>query len=339
MKKPFDLLPDGRQAYMYTLKSDVLTAHITDFGATIHRLYVPDREGNPADVVLGFDTTADYKASTTFFGTVVGRGANRTGKARFTLNGTTYELGKCDGQNNLHCGPDFYKDRLWQVEAVSESSITMRLDSPDGDQGFPGNATIRVTYTLEGDTLHMIYDGICDQDTVMNLTNHSYFNLAGHDHPEKAMEQVLMMPARHYTVTDPENIPTGELRSVEGTPMDFRTPKAIGRDIGMDYDSLNMAGGYDHNFEVWCNPCAVVSHPASGRVMEVTTDRVGVQFYAGNFLEGETGKDGVSYLHRGGICLETQFYPDAINHPDWVQPVLKADTPFHSQTSYRFYTA
>jgi len=331
MKMPF-----GDNATMYILSDGVITAHITDFGATIHRLYVPDRDGKLADVALGFEKPQDYVKSTTFFGTVIGRGANRTKLGKFTLNGKEYQLGINDGKNNLHCGPDYYKDRLWTVEQVSENSIHFSLLSPDGDQGFPRNAQIHVTYTVKNGALEIVYDAICDQDTVFNLTNHNYFNLCGHQYPEKAMSQVLMMPARHFTPDDAENIPTGELRDVENTPMDFRTPKPIGRDIGQDYDALRLQNGYDHNFEVWCDPCAVLSDPASGRVMTVTTDCCGVQFYSGNFLQGEKGKDGVHYCFRGGICLETQFYPNAVNEPQWKQPVTKAGQRFHSQTTYAF---
>ena len=331
MKQPF-----GSSATMYILTDGIITAHITDYGATIHRLYVPDAAGNLEDVVLGFEKQEDYKASTTFFGTVIGRGANRTKNGQFTLNGKQYQLGVNDGKNNLHCGPDYYKDRLWNVQSVTDNSIVFSLNSPDGDQGFPGNAQIQVTYTLKDGALHIVYDAICDQDTVFNLTNHSYFNLCGHQYPERAMEQVLMMPARHFTPDDAQNIPTGEKRSVEGTPMDFRTPKAIGAEIAMDYDALKLQNGYDHNFEVWCDPCAVLSDPVSGRTMTVTTDCIGVQFYSGNFLKGELGKDGVHYCFRGGICLETQFYPDAMNKADWVKPVTKAGVPYHSETVYAF---
>ena len=336
MQQPFGKMPDGRQATMYILTDGVITVHITDFGATVHRIYVPDRNGKLEDINLGFDTLVEYQKSTTFFGTVVGRGANRTKDGRFTLNGKEYQMGINDGKNNLHCGPDFYKDRLWTVESATENTLVLSLESPDGDQGFPGNATIKVTYTVKNQGLYITYDAICDQDTLFNLTNHSYFNLAGHQYPEKAMDQVLMMPARHFTPDDAENIPTGEKRSVDGSPMDFRTPKAIGRDIGMDYDALKLQNGYDHNFEVWCNPCAVLTDPASGRRMEVITDRCGVQFYSGNFLMGEKGKDGASYCFRGGICLETQFYPNAINVPYWEQPITRAGEPFHSETAYIF---
>ena len=326
----------GDKATMYILTDGKITAHITDFGATIVRLYAPDAKGNLSDVVLGFDKPEDYAASGTFFGTVVGRNANRTKEGRFVLNGKTYQLGMNDGPNNLHSGPDYYKNRLWTVEEVTDSSIRFMLESPDGDQGFPGNAVIRVTYTLTEGALHIAYDAICDQDTVFNLTNHTYFNLAGHDHPEKAMGQLLMLPARHFTPDDAQSIPTGELREVNGSPFDFRTAKPIGRDINEEYDALQLQGGYDHNFEVWCDPAAVLQDPESGRTMTVTTDCCGVQFYSGNFLRGEIGKDGVSYCYRGGICLETQFYPNALNTPEWKQPITKAGERYHSETVYSF---
>lgn len=331
MKMPF-----GSNATMYVLTDGVITAHITDYGATVHRLYVPDAKGQLEDVVLGFADPAGYAASTTFFGTVVGRNANRTKDGRFTLNGKEYQMGINNGPNNLHSGPDFFKDRLWTVEEVTDSSIRFMLASPDGDQGFPGNAVIRVTYVVKDGALGIIYDADCDQDTVFNLTNHSYFNLRGHQHPEGAMEQLLMLPARHFTPDDAQSIPTGELRDLAGTPMDFRTAKPIGRDINQAYDALELQGGYDHNFEVWCNPCAVLSDPVSGRVMEVTTDCCGVQFYSGNFLQGEAGKDGVTYPYRSGICLETQFYPNCLNNPQWKQPIVKAGEHYHSETVYQF---
>ena len=326
----------GENATLFILTDGVITAHITDLGATIQRLYVPDRNGKLEDVALGFDTAEEYRKYNTFFGTVIGRGANRTKCGKFTINGKEYQLGLNDGNNNLHCGPDFYKDRLWKVEDYSENSVHFSLYSPDGDQGFPGNAQIHVTYTVKNGALEIAYDAVCDQDTLFNLTNHNYFNLCGHQYPEKAMSQVLMMPARHFTPDDAENIPTGELRSVEGTPMDFRTPKVIGRDIGMDYDALKLQNGYDHNFEVWCDPCAVLSDPESGRVMTVTTDCCGVQFYSGNFLAGDPGKDGANYCFRGAVCLETQFYPNAINEPSWKQPVTKAGEHFQTKTTYAF---
>ena len=334
--KPFGVLPTGEQAHLYTIRCGNMEAAITDYGAILVSLMVPDQNGKLDDVVLGFDDAAGYAACTTYLGATVGRNSNRIGKAQFTLNGKTYQLEGNDNGNNLH-GGDCYCFRMWKLEEHTESSVTLSLMSPNGDQGFPGNAQIKVTYALEvPGTLHITYDGVCDADTVFNMTNHSYFNLAGQANVDKAMDQVLMLPARTYTVADAQSIPTGEMRSVEGTPMDFRTPKAIGRDINENYEALNLQGGYDHNFEVFCNPCAILSDPVSGRKMSVVTDCPGIQFYAGNFLGKDVGKAGILYTKRSGICLETQYYPDAVNRPEWVQPIFKAGERYHSETKYIF---
>lgn len=336
-KKPFGCLPTGEQATLYTIACGQLKAEISDYGGLLVRLWVPDQEGKVEDVVLGYDNAADYAASTVYLGATVGRNANRIGKARFQLGEKTYTLEKNDNGNNLHSG-DSYCFRMWTLEKHTEDTLVLSLVSPNGDQGFPGTARIRLTYALEHPgTLRIAYDAVCDQDTVFNLTNHSYFNLSGHGNTEKAMDQVLSMSARVYTVADAESIPTGEMRSVEGTPMDFRTPKPIGRDIDADYEALRLQGGYDHNYEVFCNPCAILSDPVSGRKMSVVTDCPGVQFYAGNFLTGEAGKDGAVYCRRSGICLETQYYPDAVNNPQWAQPVVKAGEAYHSETKYIFH--
>ena len=336
MQKDFGMMPDGRIISLYTLSCGALTAQVTDLGATLVRLWVPDRNGNRADVVLGFDRPEDYVRSGTFFGATVGRNANRVKKAAFTLNGKTYALGINDRENNLHSGPDFYKDRLWQTVSGSENSVTFRLKSPSGDQGFPGNAMISVTYTLRHDSLRIDYQAVSDQDTVFNLTNHSYFNLAGHDHPELAMEQTLILPGRFYLPADEKSIPTGECKEVAGTPMDFRTPKAIGAEIGSDYPALQLQNGYDHCFEVFTDPCAILCDPASGRTMAVTTDCPGIHLYTGNFVE-ENGKDGAKYPRRSGVCFETQYYPDSMNQPQWPQPITPAQTPYRSTTTFRFH--
>ena len=338
MRETFGVLPNGKTASLYTITSGDITAVVTDLGATLVKLLVPGRDGKVADMVLGFDTTEKYLTYPGFLGAVVGRNSNRIGGAAFSLNGKRYQLQPNDkGKNSLHSGPDFYKLRLWNVTEVTENAVTFSLESPDGDQGFPGNAQIRVTYTLEkGNTLRITYSGICDRDTVFNMTNHSYFNMAGHDKTDKAMEQILTMPARFFTPSDAESIPTGEKRSVEGTAMDFRTPKAIGRDIELDEEPLRLQGGYDHNFEVFANPCAILSDPESGRTMAVHTDCPGMQLYSGNYLRGDTGKDGVVYSRRSGVCLETQFYPNALNYPQWPQPIVAAGEPYHSETSFVF---
>ena len=337
MQQPFGILPDGQQATLYTITRGNMTARITDYGATLVSLLVPDPQGNLADVVLGFDDCNGYRTGDGYLGATVGRNANRVGGAKFLLNGKPVQLEVNDNRNNLHSGSECYCFRLWKLVKHEASAVTFSLHSRNGDQGFPGNAQIAVRYTLEpGGVLHITYDAISDMDTVFNLTNHSYFNLAGHDKPELALDQILTMPARFFNADDSENIPTGELRSVAGTPMDFRVPKPIGRDIEQDYDALQLQGGYDHNFEVFTDPCAILTDPVSGRTMAVSTDCPGIQFYSGNFLPGETGKDGVVYSRRGGIALETQFYPDSVNQPEWPQPFVKAGVPYHSETKYIF---
>ena len=339
MKKFFATRADGKPAYLYTITGGDLTAEISDHGATLHKLLVPDARGNLADVILGFDHPDDYTASTTFSGAPVGRFTNRIAGGAFMLNGKKITL-ECNdnGVNYLHGGYAPYKNRLWQVIDHTANSITFRLESPHGDQGFPGNAMIKVTYRLEpNNTLKIAYDAVSDRDTVFNMTNHSLFNMAGHDHPEKAMGQVLTMPARIFTPCDEYSIPTGEERSVEGTPMDFRIPKPIGQDLQQDYECLNLQHGYDHNFEVFCNPCAILTDPESGRSMAIITDCPGLHFYGGNYLTGEKGKDGVSYCYRGGVALETQFYPDCVNKPQWKQPFTRAGEHYRSVTCYKFF--
>ena len=336
MQKVFGIMADGRESSLYTISCGHLTAEITDLGATLVRLWVPDRDGNREDVVLGFDSPQAYIQNGTFFGATVGRNANRVKNAAFVLGSKTYSLGVNENENNLHSGPDHYKDRLWQVVRHKQDSIKLRLESPNGDQGFPGNATVSVTYTLKADRLRIDFDGICDRDTVFNLCNHSYFNLAGHRQPERAMEQKLILPGRFFVPADEKGIPTGQLRDVAGTPMDFRAPKAIGADIGSDYDALRLQKGYDHTFEVYTDPCAILSDPVSGRVMAVSTDCPGVHLYTGNYLAGETGKNGVTYSHRAGICLETQYYPDSVNNPQWPQPITRAGERYHSTTQFVF---
>jgi len=336
VKENFGLLPAGEQASLYTISCGKLTAAVTDLGATLVKLLVPDSNGNVADVVLGCDDASGYFSGSSFLGATVGRNANRVKNACFILNNKTVSLGVNDNCNNLHSGPCGTNLRLWNVDSHTEDAITFSLVSPHGDQGFPGNAVMKVTYRLEHDgSLAIIYDAVSDRDTVFNMTNHSYFNLAGHDHPEKAMEQLLTIPGRFFNPDDAQNIPTGELRNVESTPFDFRTPKPIGRDIGADYEPLHLQGGYDHNFEVFCSPCAILHDPESGRTMTVSTDCPGIQLYAGNYLD-DKGKDGVYYSKRSGVALETQFYPDSVNHPEWPQPFVKAGEPYHSETRYRF---
>ena len=338
MKASFGYLPSGEETYLYTISCGGITASVTDYGASLVRLLVPDASGNLADIGLGYDDCNGYRTGNgAFLGATVGRNANRVKGASFQINGITYCMTPNEKGNNLHSGPDSYNLRLWKLLSHTEDTVVFQLNSPHGDQGFPGNATIRVTYSLDANGgLHIIYDGLCDRDTVFNMTNHSYFNLAGHEQTDRAMEQLLTIPGRWFNPDDAENIPTGEQRPVAGTPFDFRSPKPIGQDIGADYEPLHLQGGYDHNWEVFCSPCAYLEDPVSGRKMSVSTDCPGIQFYAGNFLN-EQGKGGVSYTKRTGIALETQFAPDSIHHPEWPQPITQAGEPYHSETVYRFY--
>lgn len=330
MEQFFGRLPSGQTASLYTISGGRLTASITNYGAALVSL-----TADGVDVVLGYDDVNGYAQNEGFLGAVVGRNANRIGSSQFPLNGRIVRLTPNEGGNNLHSGPEPFSTRFWNVESVSESSIRLGLESPDGDQGFPGNASIAVTYTIENDALTIAYDAVSDRDTVFNFTNHAYFNLAGENRPEKAMEQLLTVNADAFNPDDAENIPTGEVRSVEGTPFDFRTPKPLGRDIGADYEPLHLQGGYDHNFVLSGSPCAVLTDPGSGRTMTVTTDCPGIQIYTANFLD-VVGKKGLPYPKRSGICLETQFAPDSVNHPEWPQPFVKAGEKYRSVTKFQF---
>ena len=335
MKEYFGTLPTGEIASLYTISCGKLAARISDLGATVVNFWVPDRNGAADDIVLGYESPADYLAGTAYLGATIGRTANRIRNGSFVMNNKTWSMPANEGPHNLHSGPNGYDSRIWQVKSHTAESITLALYSPDGDQGLPGNAEIQVQYTLTQDALRIRYEAVSDKDTIFNLTNHSYFNLAGHQNPHRAMEQTLSMPARFFNPDDAANIPTGELRSVAGTPMDFRTPKPLGRDIGADYDALHLQGGYDHNYEVFCNPCATLHDPVSGRTMVVITDCPGIQLYTANFTD-TTGKNGVHYGRGSGVCLETQFYPDSVNHPEWPQPFVKAGQIYKSETVYRF---
>lgn len=330
------------EATLYTFENkNGMIMEVSDFGATLCSLIVPDKEGNPCDVVLGYDNPGGYMGpSGTGFGATIGRNGNRIGKAQFTLNGKTYQLDKNNNGNNLHSGLDYYHYRMWTVKETTEDSITFSLYSLNGDQGYPGNFDVDVTYTLTGDNeLRIDYNGIPDQDTIINMTNHSYFNLNGHA-SGNVLEQEVWVDADAFTPTDIELIPTGEIRSVEGTPMDFRVKKPIGRDIEEDYEALKFGGGYDHN---WClnnngkfAKVIEMSAKESGITMEVYTDLPGVQIYSGNFLREELGKDGIVYKHRQAICFETQNYPDAINHENFPNVVCKAGEVYRTTTIYKF---
>ena len=340
----FGTTEDGREAHLYLLENQKgLRAYVSDYGASLVRLFVPDRDGNMTDVVLGYDDASGYEKGDAGIGATVGRNANRIGGASVEINGVTYELVKNDsGKNNLHSGPDVYQKRIWKVEDRADNRITFLLHSPDGDQGYPGALDMRVTYRLDDENaLSIHYEAAPDQDTVINMTNHSYFNLNGHN-SGSVLEHKVWLNADSFTPADAESIPTGEIRSVAGTPMDFRTAKEIRKEIDADYEPLRFGGGYDHNWVLKNNgrfaKVAEVTSEKSGIRMEVYTDLPGVQMYTANFLDHEPGKDGAFYEKRSAVCLETQYYPDAIHHDNFPSPVCRKGMKYDSRTAYRFLT-
>ena len=341
IKEVFGHDSHGEKVYSYTVTNEHGTRmRVIEIGAALQSLEVADRDGNFADVVLGFDNVAAYEVNGCFFGSFIGRHGNRIGDAKFELNGTTYELEKNDGKNNLHGGTPGYNKVMYQAE-TGENSVTFSRVSPDMEQGYPGNLEISVTYTLTDDNeLKLDYKAKSDKDTLCNVTNHSYFNLKGHNGGDITDHEVWIQ-ANGFTETTDDLIPTGKIIDVTGTPMDFRTKKAISKDIGADYEPLILAGGYDHNFALdkktkGVEKVAEVSESTSGRTMEVYTDLPGVQFYAGNFIDPQTGKDGASYGKRCALCLETQYFPNSINIPSFLQPVVEAGEAYHSVTIYKF---
>ncbi len=339
--KQFGTTENGRKARLYTMKNDAgTTVSVTDYGAALVNVIVKGQDGIPLDVVLGYDDAAGYERGGASIGATVGRSANRIGGAQIKIGGKTYSLGKNDNGNNLHSGPDYYNKRLWEVAENGDDHVTFLLHSPDGDQGYPGALDMYVTYSLEEDNMLTIhYEAAPDQDTVINMTNHSYFNLNGHD-SGSVLDHTVMLAADAFTPADEESIPTGEIRPVEGTPMDFRTAKKLGEEIGADYEPLRFGGGYDHNWvlknENGFDKVAEVTADRSGIRMEVWTDLPGVQMYTANFLDNEPGKDGAVYESRSAVCLETQYYPDAIHHDNFPGPVCRRGEKYDTRTAYRF---
>lgn len=337
----FGEVKDGRKAKAYTLTNDAgMSAQFSDYGATLVRLLVPDKEGGLRDVVLGYSDAAGYEAGTESIGATVGRNANRIAGASFELNGVTYKLTANQFGNNLHSGNDFYNKRFWKVEEAADDHITFLLHSPDGDQGYPGTLDMKLTCALtEENEVRFTYDAVPDQDTIINMTNHSYFNLNGHDSGDILSHRVTV-DADAFTMADEQSIPTGEIVDVTDTPMDFRKGRVIGEDIDAPYEALRLGKGYDHNWVLKNKgkfaKVAEAAGDASGIVMEVYTDLPGIQIYTGNFLNQEPGKDGAVYPHRAAVCFETQYFPDAIHHDNFPGPVCKAGQACHTVTAYRF---
>jgi aldose 1-epimerase len=340
LRQAFGLMPDGQSVDLFVLTDGKgMSAQIINYGATLVSLHVPDRDGNAADITLGCDSIEDYMASSPYFGSTVGRYANRIAKGKFTLDGVEYTLATNNGENHLHGGIKGFDKVLWQSEPFKEEDqigVKFVYFSKDGEEGYPGNLACTVTYRMtENNELHIVYEAETDKATPVNLTHHSYFNLAGQGEGD-ILAHELMLEADKYTPVDAGLIPTGEMRDVAGTPMDFTSPHAIGERIDQ------VEGGYDHNFVLRSSGeslalAARVYEPVSGRVMEIHTTEPGIQFYSGNFLDGSvTGKAGKVYAKHFGFCLEPQHFPDSPNKPNFPSTILKPGAKYLSRTTFKF---
>lgn len=338
-KSHFGFSPQGDSVALYTLKNEKgYVVKITNYGGIITEIHTPDRNGKMGNIVLGFDNLEQYIAGHPYFGALIGRFANRIAKAQFTLDGVLYQLAVNNGGNALHGGVRGFDKVVWDVEVIScleRAALKFSYVSPDGEEGFPGNLTVSVTYELLMDQFFITYEAETDKATVLNLTNHSYFNLAGEG---SILDHILYINASRYTPSDDELIPTGEEANVEGTPFDFRKPTLIGeriQEVGGD------PVGYDHNYVLDGSSedkrlAAKLMDPISGRSLQVTTSEPGVQFYTGNFLDGAHVSKGVSFEQYSGMCLETQHFPDSPNQPDFPSTVLRPGEKFISQTIFKF---
>lgn len=348
-KESFGRMADGQSVDIYTLtNSNGAEARITNYGGIVVSLKMPDRSGAFDDVVLGFNTLDGYlKAPTVYFGALIGRYGNRIAKGRFTLNGKEYKLATNNNENHLHGGIRGFDKVLWHARPLSGNAgaaLELTYPSKDGEEGYPGNLSVRVVYTLtDANELKIDYMATTDRDTVVNLTHHSYFNLAGEGNGD-ILQHELQIEADQFTPVDATLIPTGELRKVAGTPFDFTQPTVIGARIGADDEQLKFGNGYDHNWVLrgtmgQLRQAARVTEAKSGRVMEVWTTEPGIQFYSGNFLDGTlTGKRGKIYQQRFGLCLETQHFPDSPNKPNFPSTVLRKGGRYETHTVYKFST-
>jgi len=335
--KLFGTLPDGREVQLFNLyNKNGLTIRITNYGAAIQAILLPDGKGGHVDIVAGYDTLKEYVDDTAFFGATIGRYANRIANGTFVLNNKEYTLAKNSGNHHLHGGMEGFNKKLWSsktFEVENGCGLQLNLSSLDGEENYPGNLDVTVLYELVGKDLEISYWATTDKPTPVNLTNHSYFNLSGEG---TILDHVLELKASHYTPVNDELIPTGEIAAVEGTPFDFTTPKPIGKDIAA------TNGGYDHNFVidresndslVWI---AKLIDPKSGRILEVFTMEPGVQFYTGNFLDGTLSSGDFTYVKNAGLCLETQHFPDSPNQPDFPSTILEPGDKYYTKTVYRF---
>lgn len=338
-------MPDGTPIDLYALADGRIEARIMNYGGYLVSLKVPDRSGKLEDVVLGFDTldqyvTNNYSNNTAFLGPLVGRYANRIAHGSFTLDGRKYSLPLNNGENSLHGGPHGFHNQVWKAKSVT-NGVELSYLSKDGEEGYPGDLSVVVRYTLTDGALRIEYSATTDKPTVLNLTSHSYFNLAGQGQGN-ILDHRLTLHASRFTPVDANLIPTGELREVASTPLDFRKSTRIGERIDADNEQLHLGKGYDHNWVLdkkgrTLAEAAEVYEPTSGRVLKVRTTEPGIQFYSGNFLDGTIkGKGGTPYVRRSGLCLETQHFPDSPNHPNFPSTELKPGEHYHSVTVYSF---
>ncbi|MDD6146664.1 MAG: galactose mutarotase [Oscillospiraceae bacterium] len=342
VKTLYDHLPDGTPVHLFTItNNNEVSAGIITRGATLNSFVCPDRDGKMGDIIMGFDSIAGHLASGTYTGEIIGQYANRIGGGKFTLSGKEYDLTKNEnGKTCLHGGGEF-SSAIWKAIIIDDNAVEFSYHSPDGKEGFPGNVDVTVTYLLtDRNELEIRYRAVPDRETVINMTNHAYFNL-GTTANGDVLDHELMLNCEYFTPTDEDDIPTGEIRSVKGTAFDFTQPKKIGQDIGADDPQLIKCRGYDHNFCVsgesgQLRPVAKVSDEKSGRKLEVMSDMPGVQLYVANFLDGsEMGKDGIALQKHYGFCLETQFYPDTPNHPEFPQCTFQKGEKFESVTIFK----
>ena len=341
INKPFGTTPDGHQITLFTLSNDQhFEVSIINFGGAITSIKTPDRNGNLADVVLGYDSLDEYVRNPRFFGALIGRHANRIALGSFSLNGTRYQLAQNNGANHLHGGTKGYDKVVCTAEARNSVGVHLSYLSKDGEENYPGNLNVEVDYVINNaNELRIDYRATTDKDTIVNLTNHSYFNLAGSG---DILGHELMINADSFTPISKDLIPTGEIRSIDGTPMNFREPILIGSRINETYDQLSFTGGYDHNFVLRDSndpmrlACKLSEH-SSGRTLEIFTTQPGLQFYSGNFLDGSLkGRGGVSYEKFAGLCLETQHFPDAPNHANFPSTVLRVGEVYNEVAVFRF---
>jgi len=345
-KQPFGKTPEGSAVDLYTLTNRKgVEAAITNYGGIVVQLRVPDRKGNLADVVLGYDDLDGYIHDKAYLGALIGRYGNRIAQGKFTLDGKVYTLPRNNGENTLHGGLKGFNQAIWhatELESKDGPSLQLEYLSKDGEEGFPGNLSVKVIYTLTDENeLKIEYSATTDKETVVNLTNHAYFNLAGAGNGDILQHQV-MLPADKFLPANESQIPTGEIRSVQGTPMDFRTPTTVGARIDQDDQQLKYGLGYDNTWVLENGGsktptlAGTVYEPGTGRTIEVWTTEPGIQFYTGNHLDGTKGKGGKPYLRRYALCLETQHFPDSPNHPNFPSTVLKPGQLYHTVTIYKF---